>query len=209
MPTVTLKQGDCLSTIAFARGFDPETVWQHANNADLRERRKNPNALLPGDALFVPEIELKQASAPTDKTTTFKLRVGPIRLRLRLTRHGQPRANEAFELALDDGVTLDGQTDGDGWIDQPISITAKTAKLSLRDGAELHELRLGHLDPHDEPTGVQGRLRGLGFYFGEIDGKIGPKTKAAIKRFQKAKGIAQTGELDDATASALHEAFGG
>ena len=208
MPSIKLQQGDCLSSIALSNGFDPTTVWEHGNNSDLRDRRTNPNALLPGDSLFVPEIEEKQADAPTDKLTTFKLTVGPIRLRVRLTRHTKPRADEAYKLELDDGVTLEGSTDGDGWIDQPISITAKSGKLSLREGKEVHELKLGHLDPHDEPTGVQARLRGLGFYFGEIDGKIGPKTKAALRRFQEAQGLSITGEADDDTASALRDAYG-
>jgi hypothetical protein len=218
MPIVKLQQGDCLSSIALSRGFDPDLVWEHADNAELRERRTNRNALLPGDSLFVPEVEEKHEPAPTDKLTTFKLSVGPIRLRVRLTKHGKPRADEAYELELyssaspgDPGtgdVTLEGQTDGDGWIDQSISITAKSATLSLHEGKERHELRIGHLDPHDEATGAQGRLRGLGFYFGEIDGKIGPKTKAAIRRFQAANSLSVTGELDDATASALRDTYG-
>lgn len=218
MPIVKLQQGDCLSSIALTRGFDPKTVWDHGDNADLRERRQNPNALLPGDALFVPEIEEKDEPAPTDTLTTFKLNVGPIRLRVRLTKHTKPRADEAYKLELFSSAapgkpgtgdsTLEGQTDGDGWIDQPIPITAKSASLSLREGKELHELRIGHLDPHDEDTGVQGRLRGLGFYFGKIDGEVGPKTKAAIRRFQKANELTVTGELDDATASKLRDAYG-
>jgi hypothetical protein len=218
MPIVKLQQGDCLSSVALSSGFDPDTVWEHGDNADLREKRTNRNALLPGDPLFVPEIEEKQESAPTDKLTTFKLSVGPIRLRVRLTKHGKSRADEAYELELyssaspgDPGtgdVTLSGQTDGDGWIHQPISITAKSATLSLREGKELLELRIGHLDPHDEATGAQGRLRGLGFYFGEIDGEIGPKTKAAIRRFQTANELTVSGELDDATASKLRDVYG-
>jgi hypothetical protein len=218
MPIVKLQQGDCLSSIALTHGFDPKTVWDHGDNADLRERRTNPNALLPGDSLFVPELEEKQEDAPTDTLTTFKLSVGPIRLRVRLTKHGEPRADEAYKLELfsssdagepgEGDVTLEGQTDGDGWIDQPISITAKSAGLSLREGKELHELKIGHLDPHDEVSGAQGRLRGLGFYFGKVDGELGPKTRAAIQRFQKAKSLDLTGELDDGTASGLRDAYG-
>ncbi|PRP99331.1 peptidoglycan-binding domain-containing protein [Enhygromyxa salina] len=208
MPHVELKQGDCLSTIALSRGFDPETVWDHGDNAALRERRTDPNTLLPGDRLFVPELEQKQEPAPTDTLTTFRLSVGPIRLRVRLTRRGEPRPAEPYVLELDDGVTLEGETDDDGWVDQPISITAKTGTLSLRDGEEQHELKLGHLDPHDEPTGVQSRLRGLGFYFGAIDGEIGPKTKAALRRFQAAKALDPSGAADDATTTALRDSYG-
>jgi hypothetical protein len=208
MPIVTLAQGDCLSSIALTRGFDPQTVWEHGDNADLRERRVDPNALLPGDALFVPELEEKQEPVATDTHKTFQLSVGPIRLRVRLTRHGEPRGGEAYVLELDDGVTLDGETDDDGWIDHPISITARSARLSLGEGEEVHELQIGHLDPHDEPTGVQARLRGLGFYFGALDGDIGPKTRAALRRFQTAQSLGATGEADDATADALRDAFG-
>jgi hypothetical protein len=218
MPIVKLQQGDCLSSIALTSGFDPKTVWEHGDNAELRERRINPNALLPGDSLFVPELEEKDEPAPTDKLTTFKLSVGPIRLRVRLTKHTKPRAEEAYVLELfsspepgDPGTgdsKLEGQTDGDGWIDHPIPITAKSATLSLREGKELHELRIGHLDPHDEATGAQGRLRGLGFYFGKLDGEIGQKTRAAIRRFQKANSLTVNGELDDATASKLRDLYG-
>ena len=208
MPVIQIQQGDCLSSIALARGFDPQTVWEHGDNAELRERRQDPNALLPGDALFVPELEEKEEPVETDTLETFRLSVGPIRLRLRLTRHGEPRAGEAYELELDDGVTIEGETDGEGWLDEPISITARAAKLSLREGGEVHQLELGHLDPHDEPSGVQARLRGLGFYFGEVEGEIGPKTRAALRRFQKAKGLSVTGEPDDATIGALRDAYG-
>jgi hypothetical protein len=208
MPVVKLQQGECLSTVALSRGFDPQTVWEHGDNADLRERREDPNALMPGDALFVPELEEKEEPVDTDTLKTFQLSVGPIRLRVRLTRHGEARPGEAYTLELDDGVTIEGETDDEGWLDEPISITATSAKLSLREGKEVHELKLGHLDPHDEPTGIQARLRGLGFYFGEVEGEIGPKTRAALRRFQKANDLGVTGEADDATISALRDAYG-
>jgi peptidoglycan hydrolase-like protein with peptidoglycan-binding domain len=210
MPTITLAQGDCLSSIAIRYGFAPDTVWQHGQNAELRERRVDQNALLPGDRVFVPDIEEKQEPVATDTLKTFKLGVGPLRLRVRLTRHGQPRAGEAYELEYDEGTKLSGETDGDGFVDQPLPISATGATLRLGEGEqrEEHELALGHLDPHDQASGVQGRLRGLGFYFGAVDGELGPKTRGALQRFQAAKGLAVTGEADDATSTALRDAFG-
>lgn len=218
MPTITLAQGDCLSSIALRHGFDPETVWQHGDNADLRERRIDPNALLPGDRLFVPEIEEKDEPVETDTLKTFKLSVGPLRLRVRLTRHGKPRSGEGYELEYDQGSKFDGETDDDGFVDQPLPIGAKSAILRMLPEAEEgeepdqepeeYELVLGHLDPHDEPSGVQGRLRGLGYYFGEVDGDVGPQTRAALQRFQKVEGLAVTGEADEATITALRDAYG-
>jgi hypothetical protein len=211
MPTITLEQGDCLSSVAISHGFAPETVWEHGQNAELRDCRVDPNALLPGDQLFVPEIEEKQEPVQTDTLKTFKLSVGPLRLRVRLTQHGKPRAGEAYELEYDEGSKFNGETDGDGFVDQPLPITALTATLRLdleAEEPEEHLLGLGHLDPHDELTGVQGRLRGLGFYFGEVDGELSARTRAALRRFQTAKGLAVTGEADEATTGALRDAFG-
>lgn len=211
MPTITLTQGDCLSSVAISHGFDPQTVWDHGQNTELRDKRVDPNALLPGDELFVPEIEEKQEPVETDTVKTFKLSVGPLRLRVRLTRHGEARAGEAYELEYDEGTRLDGETDGEGWVDQPLPITATAATLRISTDAEEpeeYELELGHLDPHDEASGVQGRLRGLGFYFGEVDGDVGPKTRSALERFQQARGLSPTGEADDDTVAALRDAFG-
>ena len=216
MPSVTLNQGDCLSSVAISHGFDPQTVWDHGQNAALRDKRVDQNALLPGDAVFVPDIEEKQEPVATDTQKTFKLSVGPLRLRVRLTRHGEPRAGERYELEYDEGTKLDGETDGDGWVDQPLPITANAAVLRMRsdpapedpEDLEEYDLELGHLDPHDESSGVQGRLRGLGYYFGEVDGDAGPKTRAALERFQAAKGLSVTGEADAETMSALRDAFG-
>ena len=214
MPTITLAQGDCLSSLAIRHGFAPETVWQHGENAKLRERRVDPNALLPGDQLFVPEIEEKHEPVETDTVKTFKLSVGPLRLRVRLTRHGEPRAGEAYRLEYDQGSEFEGETDGDGFVDQPLPISATSAILRMvssegeGEEQEQYELALGHLDPHDELSGVQGRLRGLGHYFGEVDGELGPKTRAALRRFQAAKGLAVNGEADAATIAALRDAFG-
>jgi peptidoglycan hydrolase-like protein with peptidoglycan-binding domain len=80
--------------------------------------------------------------------------------------------------------------------------------LKLRDGLEQHVLKIGHLDPHDDPTGIQQRLRSLGYYFGAVDGELGGVTAAALRRFQTANGLEVSGEADDATVSALRDAYG-
>lgn len=221
MAKITLMQGDCLSSVAISHGFDPQLVWEHGNNADLRELRVDANALMPGDLLFIPDIEEKQSPVDTDTVKTFQLSVGPLRLRVRLTRHGQARSAAAYELEFDQGTTLTGETDGEGFVDQPMPLAAKTAILRIMStmpsgpgGAdadaepEEFELVLGHLDPHLEPTGVQARLRGLGYYFGEVDGDLGLQSRAALKRFQTAQGLTVSGQADDATTTALRDAFG-
>ncbi len=50
---------------------------------------------------------------------------------------------------------------------------------------------------------VQERLRQLGAYSGRADGVWGPDSQAALDRFQQARGLQVTGQLNQATASTL------
>lgn len=50
---------------------------------------------------------------------------------------------------------------------------------------------------------LQKLLRASGYEFGPIDGITGPKTKAAVKRFQKAYKLPATGNFDDMTTARL------
>lgn len=57
--------------------------------------------------------------------------------------------------------------------------------------------------PAKRNTVIQSALKRAGFYKGPINGKIGPMTTKSIKRFQKAKGIRQTGSVGPQTWNAL------
>jgi len=48
-------------------------------------------------------------------------------------------------------------------------------------------------------------LKKAGFYQGSIDGKIGPKTKEAIIKFQKASGIKADGIVGKKTSLELNK----
>jgi murein L,D-transpeptidase YcbB/YkuD len=50
---------------------------------------------------------------------------------------------------------------------------------------------------------AQEMLKAKGFDPGDLDGRYGPKTRAAISSFQKSVGIRESGRLDDATMSQL------
>jgi N-acetylmuramoyl-L-alanine amidase len=207
MAKLSIRQGDDLTSLALARGFDPVQLWDHPGNAELKQLRKSPHALLPGDQVEIPALEEREEGVATGSVGRFKLTVGPVKLRIRLTKLGEARAGEAYELIFEE-QTITGTTDGDGWVDQPIPAAATRAKLSLQDGAELYELQLGHLDPHDSPSGIQQRLRALGFYFGKVDEDIGAQTTAALRRFQTKQGLTVNGEADETTANALRDAYG-
>lgn len=203
MSTHRVRQGECLETIAATYGWLPKSLWEQPENDALRELRRDPHCLLPGDVVQVPTRRPRDEPVPTDGVGRFQLVVTQPRLRVRLWADDEPRAGEAYRLEYDDGQVLEGGTDGDGWVDQPLPVAVRKATLVLRNGDEQHELAVGELDPADTPSGAQARLYNLGVYFGRVDGELGPMTEAALRRFQQAKGLAPTGSLDEATADAL------
>ena len=50
---------------------------------------------------------------------------------------------------------------------------------------------------------AQEKLSSAGMDSGPADGKLGPKTEAAVKEFQQSKGIKESGKLDQQTLAAL------
>src|SRR4030095_14196801 len=55
----------------------------------------------------------------------------------------------------------------------------------------------------DRLRDVQGELKNQGFFYGTVDGKDGPETNAAIRRYQIRNGLQVTGALNDETLAAL------
>lgn len=188
-----VRQGECISSIAFDHGFAPSTLWDHESNADLRELRGDPFVLLPGDVVFIPDQRQTTTTVETGKLHRFVRRAVPERLKLRLLRYGTPRKNLAYVLEVD-GVALDGQTDGDGQINHPIPPNARRAVLILGED-ERHELLLGHVDPVSEESGVEARLRNLGYL---APGAAGEEAlRDAVEAFQAANELEPTGDVDD------------
>jgi hypothetical protein len=207
--THKVRQGECLETIAAQHGWLAQALWDQPENEGLQALRRDMHCLLPGDVVNVPARRPRDEPVPTGGVGRFQLAVELPKLRVRLLDDAKPRAGEAYRLEYDDGQVLEGSTNAAGWVQQPLPLGVRRAVLVLKDGTERYELAVGELDPADTTSGAQGRLSNLGYYFGRIDGELGPMTAAALRRFQRAKGLEATGALDEATAEALRGDYGG
>jgi hypothetical protein len=207
MPFHVVNQGECMSSIAALHGFDWKTLWNHSENMDLKSERKNPNVLYPDDQVFIPDKTLKEDSAATEKKHKYKRKGVPAMLKIRLLNNGQPRKNIAWKANLG-GKWQEGTSDGDGQLQIKLDPRCDAGILRLEDGTE-YRLMLRELDPLDTTSGVQARLNNLGYESGPLDGKPGPLTTDAIKRFQadypplKVDGI-----VGDETKAKLKEIYG-
>jgi hypothetical protein len=204
MPIHVVSPGDTIVSIAHEYGFLSTTIWDHGQNAELKAKRKNPNILFPGDEVFIPEKDLKYESRSTGAKHNFQVQGEPNRLKLQLMKMGKPRANEDYVLDVD-GRIIKGKTDGSGFIDQVIPRDARGGTLTLKGGKEKFPVRIGHLDPIDEVTGVQQRLNNLGFNCGAENGELNDRTHAALGAFQKKHKLPESCEPDAATKGKLSE----
>jgi hypothetical protein len=201
MPTHVVAQGECTSSIADACGLSWETIWNHPQNATLRQKRKDPNVLYPGDELFVPEVQVKWEKGPTGQRHTFTKKTVKVTIHLRVLDADKPRANVPYTLIVD-GTTLSGNTDGGGFLKQTIPANATRGELSVGTGAtkDTFELLFGTVDPIDTDEGIAGRLQNLGF--------VTDNLSEAISAFQRKEKLTVSGDADAATRARLQEKFG-
>lgn len=202
-----VRKGECLSLIAKRYGWEWKALWDHADNAELRALRKDPNILYPGDVVVIPDKRPGSKSGGTDQRHCFSRKGVPSKLRVRLLENGRPIAGRSYEIEIDGAPATRGSSDGDGWIEQSIKPDARKARLAL-EGQPPYELGLGELDPSSETSGVQGRLYNLGYLTGEVSGRMDELTRLAIAGFQARAGLPATGTPDDATRAKLDAEYG-
>ena len=174
-----VSQGECLNSIAARYGFAWKTIWNHADNADLKALRKNPNVLFPDDVLVIPEKQVKEESCATEKSHKFKRKGVPAVLKIQLLNNGQPRKNLGWKANLG-GTWQEGKTDGDGNLEIKLAPGCDSGVLKLENGTE-YQLQLRELDPVDTISGVQARLNNLGYDCGPVDGTINEEFCSKLK----------------------------
>lgn len=73
----TVAPGDCISSIAYENGLFWKTVWDHPDNAELKQQRGSGFQLLPGDVVTVPDKRLGEVSKPAEAKHKFKFKGVP------------------------------------------------------------------------------------------------------------------------------------
>ncbi|MGK3963819.1 peptidoglycan-binding protein [Sorangium sp. So ce118] len=86
-----VRDGECISSIASDHNLSWETVWNHPNNAALKQKRKSPNLLKKGDSVHVPDPVLKEHPAATAAMHKFVLKRPKAQLRLRVVGEPPPK----------------------------------------------------------------------------------------------------------------------
>jgi murein L,D-transpeptidase YcbB/YkuD len=201
----TAAENDCFINIADRYGFSWKTLWNHPNNAELRQKRKDPYLLYAGDVVHVPERDLKEVERATEKRHRFKKITEMVLLRLRLLEDGEPRRNLSYTLEVE-GLTFKGKTDGNGKLEHRIPARATVGRLITAEDNYL--LDIGRLDPVTEIAGVQQRLSNLGYLGHESNGIVTEETRAALQAFQEKHGLEANGEITEQTRNSLTGAHG-
>jgi hypothetical protein len=189
--------GEGLSSIGFAHGFNPLTLWNHTDNAALKSERQSPDILRAGDVVTIPDKERKDVRGATGKRHVFRRRGVPAQFNIRLLDDGQPLAGTGYTLAIDALPELNGTTDAAGYVRAYVPPDAVSGILTVA-GVQ-YTVRFGGLDPIGDATGVRHRLANLGFDPGSTEDEL----TAALKKFQERAELPATGLADDATRDLL------
>lgn len=233
-----VRQGECIMSIADRFGVSVDKIWNAPANAELKQKRTNPAALLPGDVVHVPDRTPRSEDCPAGQKHAFRRRGAWGRLALRLTTtppedddaadesdaepwvysetavaaSTEPRANAPYALYVDRRLVAEGTTDGDGKLVEKIAPGARSGLLVLYPGEGREtalELNLRTMDPETETSGICKRLYNLGYDCPANAEEGSPELAAALVAFQRAEGLDATGEVDGATRDRLTEVHGG
>lgn len=205
------RQGDHVAQLAFRWGVEPEDVWDHPANSDLKAKRQSMDVLYPGDVVSVPQRKDQRLSIEKGTTNRYTATVPRRTLSIALASTDGPYANQPYELhglPSKPGAPLPkGTTGAKGEIQITVPVTQREVGVLLPNPNIIYHLRIGEVDPMSEPTGPQKRLENLGYL--ERGKRHDAETvHYAVRAFQAKEGLPVTGELDATTHSKLTEVSG-
>jgi len=214
-----------LSAIADANGFfTNKPIWDHAENAKLKNDRKSPHLLHEKDRVFIPDKVARVEKKSTAASHRFVTKLDRIQLHVRLlTFSDKPLANAHIDLRAG-SVLAEKQTGADGKVKSEVPRSTLAARLTVfgEDGDRTkppiveYALRVGGLNGIDTNEGQIQRLNNLGYRIPHEDRDEEGKpirdpdeVQSAIEEFQCDHGIKVTGKVDGPTKAKLLQIYGG
>jgi LysM repeat protein len=203
MPTnYKVEQGDYLSRIARKYGFaDYNVIWNDPRNAQLKQKRKSPNVLFPGDVLIIPDKASKQVDRAISQSHVFVVPSATVLL-LIVLKDLDFKPLSDIDCALNfNNKTTPATADASGLVQATVDVTKSHAgTLVLRNPEQAINVRagilVGNLNPVTMPSGQMARLNNLGYFGGklaagdaldqkkDIDPKEMIRFKSAVEEFQ-------------------------
>jgi hypothetical protein len=207
--THTVVDGDTITSLAALYGMSADALW--AQNTALQATRKNKNMLAAGDEVAIPAKTTRREEVAAGQRHRVQIQRPSMTLNIRFLENDEtPRAGLSYlvsvETASGDPVEdRTGWTDDDGFVIEELPVDATIATVTLGPDCEVHQFRVGGLDPSDTIRGLQDRLHNLEYDCGDEDGELGPLTVAAMQQFQRDTRIPVTEKPDDVTWTKLLE----
>jgi hypothetical protein len=171
-----VEPGESPSQIAALYGFEEwATIYQHADNTDLREKRKDMGMLFPGDVVAILKRELRVFTLATGKRHRIVVKRPKSKLNV-VVKDGEdePLAGKAFELRASSlPEPIAGTTTGDGNVACNLPVDLTQAQLVVWDSDDKKGMRyvwvlaLGGLFAPETESGVRQRLNNLGYHAGQ------------------------------------------
>jgi hypothetical protein len=190
-----VEQGERLPTIARAHGFRRwETVWDFAGNAALRGLRGTAHILLPEDEVSIPSKLERKAEVPGG-AAEYVVRCACEVLRVCFAGVKPTRRNRVtFKATPDVGASAEGALPKSRRMELDLPPGTTTVHVELfREGKNagnpfaVYDFAVGALDPSETLSGIQARLKNLGFYSGSPTGNLDDDTRTAIAHFRWAR----------------------
>ena len=210
----TIGKGEHLALIAAQYGFcDYTIIWNDGNNAELKALRINPNVLLEGDKVYIPDKQQKQESGATSARHVFQVTTDKLMLRIVLEDiYEKPIANSPALMFLD-GAQVQVTTDGTGKIEQEIDPYLQLCLLQIKSdqtpfAGDMLTINIGDLDPVDTISGQCARLNNLGYFAGTTKDPKNPAFLSAAEEFQCDSKIPVDGQVGPATQAKLKQIHG-
>ena len=212
-----IQQGENLCSIAKKHKIaNWKDIYLHPENATFRKMRPNPNIIMQGDEIVIPEITKRGVTVRTGRNHVFVVKDNAQKFQLQIMDHERkPLAGTKVAVGLE-SVASPIFTNAKGVVEVLIPANAPSSftldifsDTASTEPSWQYEVQLSALDPSDTVSGVQARLNALGFPAGPVDGLMGRKTRSAIKSYQRTQACLQVnGELSPALCAALQSEYG-